>query len=309
MQVSVVVTVLNEADNILGLLLGLLNQTQQPNEVVVVDAGSTDGTLQLIKVFREKYPNFPLKVFSKKGNRSFGRNFGIKKTQSSWLALTDAGCLPHKTWLEELIKSAQETKVEVVAGYYDACPRNKFEAAVIPYMLVMPDQLDPNHFLPATRSMLFKKEVWQKMGGFSEDLTLSEDYALAHKIAKSEFKISFTQKAKVTWLPIQTWTHFFQTVSQMAEFDVRAGVTRIKAYLVFFRYGLSLFLASLIAFYHWLPALFFLIVCGSCYLAWSSWKNAQYLDSGWLYLPLLQLTADLGVMVGTVKGWFKGWQR
>jgi len=53
MKISVVVTVLNEAEMISVLLLGLLRQTHQPSEVIIVDAGSTDFTVQLIKVFQK----------------------------------------------------------------------------------------------------------------------------------------------------------------------------------------------------------------------------------------------------------------
>ena len=56
-------------------------------------------------------------------------------------------------------------------------------------------------FLPATRSMAFRKEVWKKIGGFDENLSHNEDYAFANKIKKLGFKIKFVQDAVVNWIP------------------------------------------------------------------------------------------------------------
>jgi glycosyltransferase involved in cell wall biosynthesis len=302
MKISVVVTVLNEAEMIWVLLLGLFSQTHQPSEVIIIDAGSTDSTVQLIKVFQKKHPRFPLKVVTKKGNRSQGRNHGIRLAKHSWIAITDAGCMPHEDWLEKLVQKAVQSKAEVVAGYYEAAPEIAFQAAVSPYMLVMPDRVNPAHFLPATRSMMLKKRAWEKVGGFDEKLTLSEDYDFAHRLEQAKFEFSFTEEAKVAWWPIETLKDFYQTVRGMAEYDARAGITRIKSYLIFCRYIIFLLLAAVFFCPHWLLCVAFVVFSTSIYSFWSIWKNVQYLDRGWLYLPILQLVSDWGVMVGTTRG-------
>ncbi|MBT7309837.1 MAG: glycosyltransferase [Candidatus Pacebacteria bacterium] len=297
-----IVTVLNEVETIAALLLGLTSQTYQPAEVIIIDAGSTDDTVQLIKVFQKKHPSFPLKLIIKKGNRSAGRNFGIKLAKNEWVAITDAGCMPHTDWLEKLAQAATKSQAEVVAGYYDAAPETAFQAAVVPYMLVMPDRVNPAHFLPATRSMMIKKQVWQAVGSFDESLTLSEDYDFAHRLEQAKFKLTFTQKAKVAWWPIETWQDFYQTVMGMAQYDARAGITRIKSYLIFCRYLIFLFLAAVFFCPNWILCAAFVVVSASIYSFWAMWKNAQYLDRSWYYLPVLQIVSDWGVMVGTIKG-------
>lgn len=293
MKISVVVTVLNEAETIRLLLFGLLFQTHQPQEIIIVDAGSSDGTVQLIKVYQKKHPHFPLKVFTKKGNRSVGRNYAIQQAKFEWIAITDAGCIPHDDWLEKLVKSALLNQADVVAGFYGSSPRNAFETAVAPYMLVMPDKVDENNFLPATRSMLLKKQAWKKVGGFNESLILSEDYDFAHRLKKAKFKFAFAKDALVAWWPIGSLKSFYQTTKGMAQFDAQAGLIRTKVYLVFARYLIFL----LLLFQPGLAAVGALI-----YLWWSVWKNFQYLNHGWYYLPLLQVVSDLGVMTGSIRG-------
>ena len=302
MKISVVVTVLNEAEMISVLLLGLLRQTHQPSEVIIVDAGSTDFTVQLIKVFQKNYPSFPLKLVAKKGNRSVGRNFGIRLAKHNWIAITDAGCMPHVDWLEKLAQKATQTKAEVVAGYYEAAPETAFQAAVVPYMLVMPDRINSAYFLPATRSMLIKKQAWKEVAGFDESLTLSEDYDFAHRLEQAKFKLAFAKDARVVWWPIETLKDFYQTVKGMAEHDARAKITRIKSYLIFCRYAIFLLLAIVFFCPHWLLCIAFIIITISIYSLLAIWKNAQYLDGDWHYLPILQVVSDLGVMAGTIKG-------
>ena len=301
-KISVVVTVLNEAETILALLYGLLAQTKQPAEIIIVDAGSCDKTVQLIELFIKKYHKLPLKIFTQEGNRSMGRNWGIKQTTYDWIAITDAGCVPHRDWLEKLALKAVIDQADVVAGYYDAAPETAFQKAVTPYMLVMPDKVHPELFLPATRSMLMKKEVWKKVGGFDEALRVSEDYDFAYKLLRAKFKLTFTDQAKVSWWPIETLNQFYQTVQDMARYDAKARITRVKTYLVFCRYLIFLLLALVFFCSHWLLGLGFITGSTIVYAFWSIWKNVQYVDRGWFYLSVLQVVSDWGVMVGTVKG-------
>ena len=174
-KISLVITTLNEEQTIIPLLKSIREQSVVPDEVVIVDGGSIDRTVMLIKKFETKVlrsENIKTRVFIKKGNRSVGRNYAIEKAKNSWIAVTDAGCILDRNWLKELVEEQTKLKIEVVAGYYSANPKTSFEEAVIPYVLVMPDRVDENNFLPATRSVLFSKNIWKQAGGFNENLLI-----------------------------------------------------------------------------------------------------------------------------------------
>ena len=80
MLVSVISTVLDEAESLPRLLDSLAVQTRVPDEVIVCDGGSTDGTLQLL----EAESRFPLRVVQQPGaNISQGRNVAI---EAAWVA-------------------------------------------------------------------------------------------------------------------------------------------------------------------------------------------------------------------------------
>ena len=104
--VSLIITVLNEADTICSLLKAVNDQTLLPDEIIVVDGGSKDETPQIIKKITQDNPDLNLKLFIEPGfNISQGRNFAINQAKNKLIAITDAGCVPNKNWLEELVKT------------------------------------------------------------------------------------------------------------------------------------------------------------------------------------------------------------
>lgn len=310
--VTVVVTVLNEALTIESLLVALAAQTFPPKEIIIVDGGSQDTTVSQIQKYLQEQ-TLPVVIMIQPGNRSVSRNAGIKAAQHTLIAITDAGCVPHANWLEELVKAWQKTsqvtgtsQPVVVAGYYDANPQTSFEEAVVPYALVMPDRVNPETFLPATRSMLLTKQTWQQAGGFDENLADNEDYAFA-QVIKSQAKIVFAREAQVTWQPRSSLRSFLTMIFRFARGDMRAGIIRPKVLLVFGRYLLAAVVIGILwqqQAYALLVSLLILGVTG--YSVWAVQKNKRYTPRGWYWLPILQWVADLGVLTGSVVGW---WQR
>ncbi|MDZ4229371.1 MAG: glycosyltransferase, partial [Patescibacteria group bacterium] len=111
MKVSVVITVKNEADTIESLLQSLRAQTKKPDEIIVVDAGSTDDTSKIVKRYSITY-----RVCDRGTNRAKGRNFGIRASRNKIIAVTDAGCRADQHWLERLTKPFKDKQVLSVAG-------------------------------------------------------------------------------------------------------------------------------------------------------------------------------------------------
>jgi hypothetical protein len=219
--------------------------------------------------------------------------------RSPLIAITDAGCLPTTQWISELLRAFQPG--HVVAGYAIGVPQSAFEEAVIPYLLVMPDRVNPKTYLPATRSMLIEKKVWQDVGKFDESLNTSEDFIFAMKIKTASVPILFTPQAVVKWKPPTSVLQFTRTILSFAACDMAAGVLRPKVVTVYGRYLLGiLFVFALMN----LNLAFGVLSAVSVLLLYSAWairKNARYVKRGTLWLPVLQFIADGGVMLGT--GW------
>ncbi len=280
-RVAVVVTVLNEIKDIKSLVNSLIKQTK---EIIIVDGGSTDGTWKYLQNQRG------VRVFQKIGNRSVGRNFGVSKTKADIICFTDAGCIPDPNWLTELTKPFSTPGVEVVSGYYRGLPRNIFQKCLVPYVLVMPNQIK-GEFFPSTRSMAMRKG----MGFFDEKLSHNEDYAFAVALKKKGLGFYFAPKAVVSWIPRKNLRQAAWMFLRFAIGDVQAGILRPKVKLLFLRYYLFFFLFFL---NHWI----FLISVP--YLIWAIVKNYRYVKDprACFWLPVLQLTADICVIFGTIMG-------
>ncbi len=309
LQVTVIVTVLNEAATIAYLLNALVRQTFLPKAVIIIDGGSSDQTIDLLREAQAKISQFQLLFQQVPGNRSIGRNAAIELARTELIAITDAGCQPDPTWLAELVKAEQEGEAQfnrevVVAGYYRAEPATPLQEAIVPYALVMPDKINPDDFLPATRSMLLSKSIWKQTGEFDPCLSDNEDYAFAHRLRHSQIPIVFAEKAKVVWQPPSTLAHFQNMIFRFARGDMYAGIVRPKVLILFIRYiGGTLGLLFLIwLFNDWTISALLAIGSTLVYAGWAGKKNQRYAPNGFHWLPVLQFIADYAVMLGSIVG-------
>jgi glycosyltransferase involved in cell wall biosynthesis len=306
MKLSLITTVFNEQNTIIRFLQSVFEQSQLPDEIIITDGGSTDNTLSEISNFKfpkiKKVPN--IKIIFKKGNRSIGRNEAIKNAKGEIILCSDAGNTLDKYWIENIIKPFSNKKVDVVAGYYKGIYKNIFQKCLIPYVLVMEDKINEKEFLPATRSMAFKKNIWKKAGGFDEQLSHNEDYAFAHKLIEINAKILFEKKAVVNWIPRKNLKEAFIMFFRFALGDGESGILRDKVLLIFARYLFYLYLIILFFLIKSFGLLFLICASTFMYLLWSINKNYKYVRDtrAFINLPILQITSDLAVLTGTGLG-------
>lgn len=305
---SLICTVLNEEKNIEKLIKSVALQSLKPSEFIIVDGGSMDSTVEIIKNCIQKYQrNLTIKLIIKKGNRSVGRNAGIREAQFPLILFTDSGCVLHKDWVINIIKPFKDKKVEVVAGYYKGKPENIFQKALVPFVLVMEDRINSENFLPATRSMALRISVWRNLNGFNEKLSHNEDYDFARRIRLAGYEISFKKDAIAYWIPRKNIFQSFKMFFRFAYGDIQANIFRVNVSFLFFRYILAIYLVSLIPIMKSISLNIFLAFCLILYISWTIWKNYKYVNNyqAVFYLPLLQFTADLAVLSGSIVSFFK----
>ncbi|MBI5465251.1 glycosyltransferase, partial [Candidatus Gottesmanbacteria bacterium] len=300
--ISFITTVLNEEKTIENLLNSLMEQTRMPDEIIIVDGGSKDNTVA--KIAQEvRYYVFP------GANRARGRNEAIKKAKGEIIAISDAGCVLDKNWLKNITKPFNNPKVDVVAGYYQPVTRNIFEKCLACYTCVMPDRLASENFLPSSRSIALRKTAWQAVSGYPEDLDYCEDLVFAQRLKERDFKFVLAKEALVFWPQKKNISQAFWQFFNYASGDAQARYWPhvAKIILVYFRYFLALLLPILGFVYHILIYNILVAILILSYLLWSIFKNYRYVEhpSAFIYLPLLQIAADLAVMVGFLRGIFK----
>lgn len=108
MNVTVIVTCFNERNNIRECLITLTGQVYHQGEVdiLVVDGGSTDGTIEIIQELEHLHENIRLVIEPKKGTAA-GRNAGVNNARYDHIAFIDADCEAPPDWLAILAEAYQ----------------------------------------------------------------------------------------------------------------------------------------------------------------------------------------------------------
>lgn len=303
MRVTLICTVLNEADNIGSFLESIEKQTRLPDEIVVCDAGSRDGTLQMLREFAARFPR-PFKVIEEPGNRSHGRNVAIQNAKQELIAGADAGCVLDPHWLECLLAPFQEDAlVDVVSGFYKARGETWFEqcAAVV---TLSTKGVNLENFLPSARSIAFHRSAWQAVGGFPENLDFAEDtqFGLALRAAGKRF--AFAPDALVYWRPHNAFRKIFRQFHNYARGNAEAGILYRNYLRLHTRYLVWLILTASLFVSPWL-----LLIWVPAFLPyWAMWSVAGWREShDWrslLVTPLAKLVADAGQFTGFWNGFF-----
>ena len=217
LPISLVVPIRNEEESIENLIESIIRQTRQPDEIVLVDGGSTDSTVQTAERLLAK--NAKIKLIRTDGaTPGKGRNIGIEAARNEWIALTDAGIVLETDWLENLAKAAD--RADIVYGNYSPLIRNLFEkCALISY--APPRQQDKIRGR-SVASMLLLRSVSEKVGGFP-DLRAAEDLMFMERAEAAGFRVATAPKAMVHWQLRPDVASTFRKFALYSKHNVWAG--------------------------------------------------------------------------------------
>ena len=258
MKVSVVIPVRDEEDSIRELLDSLLQQTRPPDEIVITDGGSVDATPQIIEDYIRK--GAPVRLIrAGLALPGRGRNLGAAQASFEWLAFTDAGIRVAEDWLEALVARAeQDTSIDVVYGWWQPVTDTFFkQCAAITY--VPPPTLHDGVLARprAIVSALLRRQAWQAVNGFPEDLRSGEDLIFMDRLESAGYHFVFEPRAQVRWELRPTLFATFKRFLIYSRNNIRAGLFRQWQAAILTRYAVLvvLLLAALLIepSWVWLP--------------------------------------------------------
>jgi glycosyltransferase involved in cell wall biosynthesis len=311
MRVSLALTVLNEVDSLPRLLDSLAAQTRQPDEVVICDGGSTDGTLSLLA----SEDRLPLHVLQKPGaSISEGRNAAIEAATGEIIAVTDAGVRLATDWLERIAAPLEADGAQTVAGFFRPDPESLFETAMGATVLPELREIHPEHFLPSSRSVAFRKSAWEAVCGYPEWLDYCEDLVFDLRLCARYGPFTFVPGALVHFRPRPNLRAFFVQYYRYARGDGKADLWRLRHAIRYLTYlGVVPLIAGAGAIRHfgwW--ALYLIAVPGMFWVPWQ--RLARTWDAGhagdWLkaalWVPVIRVTGDIAKMMGYPAGlWWR----
>lgn len=195
-KISVITTIFNEEKNIIQFLDSIINQTKKPDEIIVVDGGSKDSTIRILKEYQKK--NKLVKVYELPNSKiSEGRNFGVKNSKGEIIFTADSGTLFEKDWIKKILRGFEDA--DVVFGKYVSKPKNIIEKFLIS-RLPNWGRINSQTFIPSNRQCAFRKIVWEKVGGWPNHIKRADDNWFHEKAHNLGFKYKFIKDATVYWM-------------------------------------------------------------------------------------------------------------
>ncbi|MYD10767.1 MAG: glycosyltransferase [Chloroflexi bacterium] len=311
-MISVIATVLNEGESMHSLLRSLQRQTLAPDEVVIVDGGSRDDTVAIIRGYEDR---LPLRLLIEAGcNISQGRNRAIEAARGDIIAVTDAGVRLSDDWLARITERLRlDPALNAVGGFFAADARTPFELALGATTLPLAREIAAETFLPSSRSIAFRKAAALRVGLYPEWLDYCEDLVFDLRLRGAAGPFAFEPRALAHFRPRATLRQYFRQYYFYARGDGKANLW-FKRHLV--RYAVYLLLAPLIlaagVLIH--PLMWGLYIIGGGVYLFQPYRRLPALLRGigersrliWLYclvaIPWLRFVGDAAKMLGYPAG-------
>ncbi len=310
-QITVIATVYNEGDHIHRLMRSLIQQTRQPDAVIIVDGGSTDHT---VDVLHQYHDTLPLQIDVQPGaNISEGRNRAVALAPDGVIAVTDAGVELEPQWLDELTRPLlDDASLDWVGGFFTADHQNIFEIAMGATVLPLRDEINPQTFLPSSRSIAFRKSVWERVDGYPEWLDFCEDLVFDLRIKAITDRFEFAPDAQVRFRPRGSLRSFYRQYYLYARGDGKADLWR-KRHAI--RYVTYLLIAPSMLWLGWRrhPVFWLLELIGAAVYLRQPYQRltklmplgapiSQWLQAAML-VPVIRIIGDIAKMHGYPVGW------
>jgi glycosyltransferase involved in cell wall biosynthesis len=173
---SVIIPTLNEATYLPQLLRALRNQTRVPDEIIVADAGSIDGTAGLARASGA--------IVVPGGRPSVGRNAGAKAATGDIFLFLDADVQPAPDFIEQALDKFKYAGGGVASCFIDTWHPTLSDRIFIELSntcMWAVKRISPH----APGFCIFvDSQIYRRIGGFDESLTLSEDHDFVRRAAK-----------------------------------------------------------------------------------------------------------------------------
>ncbi|HEY7545264.1 MAG TPA: glycosyltransferase [Blastocatellia bacterium] len=203
--VSVIVPCYNSERTIRACLRSIINQrTSVPFDIIVVDS-SSDSTPQIVE---SEFPSVRLIHLSERTFAGAARNIGARSTKSEYLMMIDSDCLARPDVIERAINRHREDQFAAVGGSLrNGTPRSLsgWISYLIEFKEYMPTAPERTEKTVPTANVAYRREVFERYGGFDDDMWLAEDILFNWKMHSAGERILFDPAIEVTHLNRTGW--------------------------------------------------------------------------------------------------------
>lgn len=175
-MLSIITPTLNEEKYLLLLLESIKKQDFGDYEIIIADAGSTDKTLEIAKKYNC--------IIIPGGLPAKGRNEGVKIAKGDILFFLDADTVLPNNFFEKALSEFNKRDLELASFCLIPLPKNRMSLFFMNIFYNQPIVLLESALPHAATGILVRKNLFDKLGGFDEDVKLAEDHYLARRAQK-----------------------------------------------------------------------------------------------------------------------------
>ena len=175
-MISVVIPLYNKVHFIKATIESVLAQTYTDMEIIIVNDGSTDGSVDVVKSFRDSRIRL---IDQSNGGVSKARNHGLREAKGDFIALLDADDTWCPGFLQTMTTLAKQYPQESVFG---AAQVNR-PIKTLPEGVSLVKDFCSFFYCFCTGSLLIKREVFEEVGYFREGIQIGEDFDVWLRIA------------------------------------------------------------------------------------------------------------------------------
>jgi glycosyltransferase involved in cell wall biosynthesis len=238
LSVSLIATVRNERLHLAPWLAAIESQSRMPDEIVIVDGGSTDGTWEQLSRWT---PDCALQVIRAPGaSISTGRNIAMSRTSGDVIAVTDCGTVAEDSWLEMLLAPFDDPRVDVSSGFFTPGLGSAWDRSLAAATLPDADEIQPERFLPSSRSVAVRSTWFRRGYEYPEWLDYGEDLIWDLQIRNAGAVFSFVPEAKVSFFVRPDWPAFWRQYYRYARGDGKAGLFGRRHLIRYLTYVIAL---------------------------------------------------------------------
>lgn len=192
--VSIIIRAYNEEEHIGRLLTGISHQTITDRQVILVDSGSQDATVQIASQYPVEVVSIPPNEFT------FGHslNRGIQHAKADLLVFASAHVYPvYPDWLETLLKPFENERIALTYGKQRGSENTAFSEHQI-FKAWFPDQADPHQSTPFCNNAnaAIRRTLWEQ-NPYDETLPGLEDLAWGQWAFDQNYLLKYVPEAEV----------------------------------------------------------------------------------------------------------------